>query len=210
LLLPDCRVRASYLSPLFLTSGFGDNRASVLPGHLALSRKGERGDPNLRKKAIELYDGLRTSLHGYLSCLGLEPQEAEDIIQETFLKLFQGLAGGMRDENLRSWVFRVAHNLTINLHKSNSKLLSSEVEEVASLLQSRIDARLNPEEIVLKKEQLTRLVSAVARLNPQQRQCLHLRAEGLRYREIAQVLGVSTQRVADVVQSSLSQLAGAL
>jgi len=65
-----------------------------------------------------LYDELRASLHGYLSCLGLEPQEAEDIIQETFLKLFQGLAVGMRDENLRSWIFRVAHNLTINLHKS--------------------------------------------------------------------------------------------
>jgi RNA polymerase sigma-70 factor (ECF subfamily) len=193
-----------------LTIGFGDGGAPALPGHLALFRKGEGGDPNLRKKAIQLYDDLRASLHGYLSCLGLEPQEAEDIIQETFLKLFQGLAVGMRDENLRSWVFRVAHNLTINLHKSNSKLLSTEVEEVANLLQSRIDARLNPEEIVLKKEQFARLVSGVARLTPQQRHCLHLRAEGLRYREIAGVLGVSTQRVADVVQSALSQLAGEL
>jgi RNA polymerase sigma-70 factor, ECF subfamily len=193
-----------------MTIGFGDGGVASLPGHLALFRRGEGGDPNLRKKAIQLYDDLRGSLHGYLSCLGLEPQEAEDIIQETFLKLFQGLAAGMRDENLRSWVFRVAHNLTINLHKSNSKLLSSEVEEIARLLQSRIDARLNPEEIVLKKEQFARLVSGVARLTPQQRQCLHLRAEGLRYREIAGVLGVSTQRVADVVQSALSQLAGAL
>jgi len=196
---------------IFLMAGFGDGGSgSVFPVRIALFQKGREGDPNLRKKAIELYDELRSSLHGYLSCLGLKPQEAEDIIQETFLKLFQGLAGGMKDDNLRGWIFRVAHNLTLNLHKSTTKLLSTEVEEVAKFLESRIDARLNPEEVVLKNEQSARMVSAVCRLTPQQRQCLHLRAEGLRYREIAMVLGVSTQRVGDVIREALIELAGEL
>jgi len=194
-----------------MAARFGDGESGfVFAEHFALSRKSEGGDPNLRKRAIQLYDELRASLHSYLSCLGLNPQEAEDVIQEAFLKLFQGLASGMKDDNLRGWIFRVAHNLTINLHKSANKLLSSDVEEVARFMQSKIDARLNPEELLLKKEQLARLVSAVARLTSQQRQCLHLRAEGLRYREIAAVLGVSTQRVAEVVQSGLSLLAGEL
>ena len=205
----NCRASVFEFCPISLTAGFGDGGGdSVVLGRLALLQKSEGGDPNLRKKAIELYDELRTSVYGYLSCLGLEPQEAEDIIQETFLKLFQSLASGMRDDNLRGWVFRVAHNLTINLHKSSSRLLSSEVEEVARVLRYRIDARLNPEELVLKKEQLARMVSAVCRLTLQQRQCLHLRAEGLRYREIAVVLGVSTQRVGDVVREALVHLAG--
>ncbi len=196
----NCRASVCELYPILLTVGFGDGGGgSVLLGRLALLHKGEGGDPNLRKKAIGLYDELRISVYGYLSCLGLEPQEAEDIIH---------LASGMRDDNLRGWVFRVAHNLTINLHKSSSRLLSSEVEEVARVLRYRIDARLNPEELVLKKEQLARMVSAVCRLTLQQRQCLHLRAEGLRYREIAVVLGVSTQRVGDVVREALVQLAG--
>jgi len=200
------------LRPFLLTAGFGDGGGGcvLLGRRVALLHKGEGGDPNLRKKAIQLYDELRTSVYGYLSCLGVEPHEAEDIIQETFLKLFQSLASGMRDDNLRGWVFRVAHNLTINLHKSTSKLLSSEVDEVAKVLRCRIDARLNPEEVVLKKEQLARMVSAVCRLTPQQRQCLHLRAEGLRYREIAMVLGVSAQRVGDVIREALIQLAGEL
>jgi len=182
--------------------------SSVLLERVALFHKGRGGDPNMRKKAIQLYDDLRSSLHGYLSWLGLEPQEAEDIIQETFLKLFQGLATGMRDDNLRGWVFRVAHNLTVNLQKGTDRLLSS--EEVAKFLESRIDAKLNPEEMFLKREQFSRMLSAVSRLTPQQRQCLHLRGEGLRYREIASVLGVSTQRVAEVVQEALVQLAGDL
>jgi RNA polymerase sigma-70 factor, ECF subfamily len=205
----NCRASVHELCPILMTAGFGDGGdGSALFGRVALLHKGEGGDPNLRKKAIELYDELRTSVYGYLSCLGLEPHEAEDIIQETFLKLFQSLASGMRDDNLRGWVFRVAHNLTINLHKTTSKLLSSEVEEVARVLRYRIDARLNPEEVVLKKEQFARMVSAVCRLTSQQRQCLHLRAEGLRYIEIAMVLGVSTQRVGDVIREALIQLAG--
>jgi len=107
---------------------------------MAQFQEGKEVDQNVQKKAIEQYDELRSFLHGYVSCLGLEPEEAEDIIQETFLKLFEGLAGGMEVKNLRGWIFRVAHNLTVNLHKEATKLLSTEAEEVAQFLKSRIDA----------------------------------------------------------------------
>src|SRR5260370_32572989 len=124
----NCRASVSGLCPFLLTAGFGDGGGgSVLLGRVALLRKGEGGDPNLRKKAIQLYDELRTSVYRYLSCLGLEPQEAEDIIQETFLNLFQSLASGIGDDNLRCWVFRVAHNLTTTSPQSPTKLLSTEV-----------------------------------------------------------------------------------
>jgi RNA polymerase sigma-70 factor (ECF subfamily) len=203
-------VKVIGLRPILLAESDNKGAGSVLSGSFAFLRKGVDGDSGLRKQTIELYDELRMSLFGYLSCLGLKPQAAEDIIQETFLKLFHSLAGGMKNDNLRGWIFRVAHNLTMNLHKNTNRLLSSEAEEMATLLESRRDPALNPEEIVLKKEQRKRIVSAISRLTTQQRQCLHLRAEGLRYREIAVVLGVSTQRVADIVQTALAHLAGEL
>ena len=56
------------------------------------------------------------------------------------------------------------------------------------------------------REQDARLKAALARLPEQQRQCLHLRAEGLRYREMAEVLGVGTSTVAEWVQKGLKQL----
>src|SRR5260370_42390924 len=122
----NCRASACARGPILLTAGFGDGgTGSVVLGRVALLHKGEGGDPNLRKKAIQLYDELRTSVYGYLSCLGVEPQEAEDIIQETFLKLFQSLASGTRDDNLRCWVFRVAHNLTTTSPQSPTKRLST-------------------------------------------------------------------------------------
>ncbi len=199
----------------FSTAGFGDGEwtqewTPFSQPHGAISG-GEGGRSNMQKKTIELqYDELRSFLRRYLSCVGLEPQEAEDIIQETFLKLLEGLAGEMKVKNLRGWTFRVAHNLTVNLHKEATKLLSAEAEEVAQFLKSRIDARLNPEEVVLRKEKVARLVSGVSRLNPQQRQALYLRSEGLRHREIAVLLGVNRQRVGKVIQEALMHLGGEL
>jgi RNA polymerase sigma-70 factor (ECF subfamily) len=210
--LPNRQASLRDSNAIFLMAGFGDGgMAPVFPSRMAQFQEGKEIDQNVQKKAIELqYDELRSFLRRYLSCVGLEPQEAEDIIQETFLKLFEGLAGGMEVTNLRGWIFRVAHNLTVNLHKEATKLLSTEAEEVAQFLKSRIDARLNPEEVVLQKERLAHLVSGVSRLSPQQRQALHLRAEGLLYREIGVVLGVNTQRVGKVIQEALMHLGGEL
>jgi len=56
-------------------------------------------------------------------------------------------------------------------------------------------------------KRLRRLRSAYAQLTPRQRDCLLLRAEGLRYREIALVLGVSVQRVGEMMQRAINLLA---
>src|SRR5579864_285605 len=83
---------------------------------------------------VELYDELRPSLFGYLVCLGLMPQEADDIIQDAFVQLFRGLRSGSGIRNPRSWVFRVARNLSFNLQKRERRLVSvSDEQPMASL-----------------------------------------------------------------------------
>jgi len=51
-----------------------------------------------------------------------------------------------------------------------------------------------------------RLRQAVAKLTPQQRECLRLRASGLRYREIAEVLGIGISSVGELVQRATARL----
>jgi len=53
---------------------------------------------------------------------------------------------------------------------------------------------------------MKRFEDAFARLTPKQRQCVLLRAEGFRYREIAEVLGISVQRVGELMQRSIALL----
>jgi RNA polymerase sigma-70 factor (ECF subfamily) len=68
------------------------------------------------------------------------------------------------------------------------------------------DPRGNPEEQILRLERLRRLPLSLENLTTQQRECFLLRASGLRYREIAEVLGISVSNVGELVQRAIDQL----
>lgn len=154
---------------------------------------------------VALYDELRPSLFGYLICLGLMPQEADDIIQDSFVQLYRVLKSSGNIDNPRSWLFRVAHNLSVNLQKRERRLVSAPDEQPYARLEgSRVEA--DPEEIYAHKERLQLLATAVSRLPQRQRECLYLRAEGLRYREIAEVIGTTTSAVAESLKRAVVRL----
>ena len=111
-----------------------------------------------------------------------------------------------KSDNLRGWVFRVAHNLSRNLQRRERRLVSDTPVEGEHVTLEQADAALNPEDMYLWKEHLRRLDIAIAQLTEQQRQCLHLRAEGLRYREIADVLGVGVSRVPQLLQRAMVRM----
>lgn len=160
-----------------------------------------------RQRIIDdLYDHLRPSLRAYLYCLGISSDQAEDVIQESFLRLVRHRFEQDAGDNLRAWVFRVAHNLSMNVHRSQ-RYTSYGIDEGSSqLIRERMDPRPSPEQKVLLDERMRWFEDAFAQLTPKQRQCVLLRAEGLRYREIACTLGVSVQRVGELMQRSISLL----
>jgi RNA polymerase sigma-70 factor (ECF subfamily) len=184
-------------------------RDAAVPAYLGLLTGADQGNLKRRNHIIELYDSLRPSLFAYLCCLGLSSDEAEDLIQESFLRLVRHLLSEGDEQNLRGWLFRVAHNLSIDLFRSGRKQMESARDDDSATL-DWVDPALNPEEIAIKKEELIRLRVAMSRLTPQQRFTVLMRAEGLRYREIAGVLGISLQRVAELVERALTRLAGDL
>jgi RNA polymerase sigma-70 factor (ECF subfamily) len=77
---------------------------------------------------------------------------------------------------------------------------------VARAAFERPDPSLNPEELFLQKEQLLRLDSAMSQLTERQRQFVHLRAEGLRYREIAEVLGTTVSTVNETLRRAIVRI----
>jgi RNA polymerase sigma-70 factor (ECF subfamily) len=64
-----------------------------------------------------------------------------------------------------------------------------------------------PEQELLAKEKFRQLRAAIPSLTESERECLLLRAEGLRYREIGEVLGIATSTVADSVDRAIRKLA---
>jgi RNA polymerase sigma-70 factor (ECF subfamily) len=154
-------------------------------------------------EATTLFHELRKPLLRYLVCLGISPDEAQDVVQDAFLSLHRLLASGGSQENLRAWLFRVAHNQARNRQKSYGRRFSAPLEAGSGAL---VDAA-SPEQVVLDKEKFQRLGTAIRSLSEGERECLLLRAEGLRYREIAEVLGIATSTVADTVDRAIRKLA---
>jgi len=169
---------------------------------------GQQGDASSRECVIELYDALRPSLYGYLCCLGMTSDQAEDVIQETFLRLVRHLLQRASEPSLRAWVFRVAHNLAVDLHRSQRRWSFTTSEESETVVHDPLDRAPNPEQRLILRERFRRLKNEVAQLTPKQRHCVLLRAEGLRYREIACTLGISVQRVGELLQRAITQLEG--
>lgn len=154
-------------------------------------------------EAISLYRELRKPLLRYLVGLGLSADEAQDIVQDAFLSLHQHLTGGGSQENIRSWLFRVAHNAARNRQNRYERRFAAPLEDG---FDSASD-EATPEHVVLEKEKFRRLQQAIKLLTEPERECLLLRAGGLRYREIGEVLGLSISTVGDTVDRAVRKLA---
>jgi RNA polymerase sigma-70 factor (ECF subfamily) len=158
---------------------------------------------DLEREIVALFDGYRCRLLAYVSAFGITGHDGEEIVQEVFLSLFRHLHMGKSRRNLRGWIFRVAHNLALKQRLANHRLIQMEPEQG---LESAHDPSLNPEEQLLSIQRQRRLLSVVSALPEQDRLCLNLRAEGLRYREIAEVLGISLGAVSISLTRSLARL----
>ena len=149
-----------------------------------------------------LYRELRGPLLRYLICLGLSGDEAQDVVQDTFLNLHRHLSSSGSHANIRAWVFRVAHNQARNrqgsYHRRFGESLDAEFEAVLD--------ETTPERLVLEKEKFNQLGKAIALLTDSERECLLLRAAGLRYREISEALEIPTSTVGDTVERAIKKL----
>jgi RNA polymerase sigma-70 factor, ECF subfamily len=154
-------------------------------------------------EATTLYRELRKPLLRYLVCLGLTSDEAQDVVQDAFLSLQQHLASGRPQDNIRSWVFRVAHNRARNRQSSYHRRFGEPLDDGIN----SIADQATPERLVLEKEKFRQLGKAIQLLTESERECLLLRAGGLRYREIGEVLGIPTSTVGDTIERAVKKLA---
>jgi len=161
--------------------------------------------PAIEDEVIELFDQLRDGLLRYVASLGLGVHDSEDVIQEVFLSLFRHLRLGRSRENLRGWVFRVAHNLALK-QRIRLRRRESRVTAYDFTAERQIDPAANPEEQFAQNQHHRHLRQVVSALPEQDQLCLRLRAEGLRYREIADVLDISLGSVSNCIARSMQRL----
>jgi RNA polymerase sigma-70 factor, ECF subfamily len=169
----------------------------------SLVRTGQSGPSRLEDEVTGYYDEFRAPVLRYLCSMRIPPDDAEEIVQEVFLALFRHLRLGKPRGNLRGWIFRVAHNLALKNRIARFR------HPAGQLPQEQRDPGPDPEQIVSGSERTVRLAAVLRALPEQERQCLSLRAEGFRYREIAGIVGISLGSVANALERSLGKLSRA-
>jgi RNA polymerase sigma-70 factor, ECF subfamily len=181
-----------------------ENASVAAPSAVQLSAQGSR----VEREVMEWFDEYRNPLLRYSLSLGLPIHDAEEVIQEVFLALFRHLHLDRSRKNLRGWLFRVAHNLALKQRLSNQASLQR-MGGNAGLSEEHPDPAPGPEEQMSTAQRRKRLGAVVQALPEKDQNCLRLRAEGLRYREIATVLGMSLGAVSISLTRSLARLARA-
>lgn len=156
---------------------------------------------------LALYREYRPRLFAYVRSLYLGRDEAEDVIQETFLRLTNKLLNKASIDNVQGWIVHVAHDLAVDVIRRRDRDASRFRDTTDFELESVQDRASTPAETLLEKEQQQEIETALLCFTPQQRQCFHMRAEGFRYKDIGLALGISEQRAALIVKQIIVRLA---
>ena len=164
---------------------------------------------DLEQIVVHVYETLRTQVCQYLTATFGDPAEAEDITQETFLRLYVHWSSGktIAENRLRSWIFRVAHNLAIDRTRSARFIRELASEEYSAAALQVPDGGSDPEETLLDRERFNAVRRGLALLSKQESRCLHLRAEGFCYREIAEILNISVSSAAEFLRRAMRKMA---
>jgi RNA polymerase sigma-70 factor (ECF subfamily) len=162
-------------------------------------------DTSPLRLVLEFYDREHAPLVRYLCFLNVNPETAKEIVQDCFIKLHEHLDSNGDTTNLRAWLYRVAHNLARNSQLSARARKTESLTDVTPQKEA-VSSELSAEDRLLEAERMRLLREGITRLPEAQKQALVLRSQGLKYREIAQTLGLSTSTVAENIQRGMDAL----
>lgn len=169
-----------------------------------------RGDPDAFR---ELFEKFKDMVYSVALRYSGDPAMAQDIAQDTFLKLYSAIGSFRGDANFESWLYRLVVNSCFDL-KRKTRRLTPLFDEVLSVMRT---PDLSVLDQVLRSELSAHVRSVVDGLAPDQRMVVVLRyTQGLSYDEIAEILGCAPGTIASrlnrahkILARRLSRLASA-
>lgn len=163
----------------------------------------------------ELLDRYQRPVFSLIYRMVRDRERAEDLAQETFVKVFNHIGSFNPKYKFSSWIFKIASNLTIDairrkeldtvsLDGSRNASTADEVDATRITVESRDE---NPEEFVEAKELGEEIERAIGLLRPEYRTAIVLRhVEGRPYEEISEIMGVPLGTVKTYIHRARGEL----
>lgn len=131
------------------------------------------------------------SLYGAALRLTRQPADAEDLVQETYLKAFRASDSFAPGTNLKAWLFTILHNTWRNIVRDRSRNPVDVDSDAVERAHDRAGDRESPERLLTRRDMGEGLRAALDSLPPAFREAVWLRdVEELAYAEIARVLDI--------------------
>ena len=158
---------------------------------VALLRAVRRGD---ERAFEELFTRHYPRVYGVALRISGDAQEAEELAQEVFLKLYRRPLNDSEDANVAGWLYRVTTNDAFNAVRSRRRRYGW-LRRVAQREPAGATDDADPLNIVAGQDEARQVRAALAQLPERQRNALVLRASGLSYVEVADALEVKPASV---------------
>ena len=140
-------------------------------------------------KAFELLiNSYKERLYWHIRRIVLDHDDADDVLQNTFIKVFRNIDGFKGDSKLFSWMYRIATNESLTFLKQKSRKLGVDSEAIQTHMANNLqaDVYFEGDEIQYKLQQ------AIASLPEKQKLVFNMKYfEELKYEEISEILGTS-------------------
>jgi RNA polymerase sigma-70 factor (ECF subfamily) len=173
-----------------------------------LMRRFQRGEARAFETLMHRH---RTPVHSFLLRLTGERTRAEDLVQETFLRLVKAAAGWEPRAAVRTWLFTIARNLATDAARRQALRLTDSLDAPGDgarpRLASPVAPGLAPDQAAEASQLRPRLEAALASLPDEQREVFLLREHaGLSFGEIAEATGVNENTVKSRMRYALLAL----
>ena len=170
-------------------------------------------DNDLERRFTEEALPLLDQLYGGALRMTRNPQDAEDLVQETYLKAFNAFGSFKEGTNLKAWMYRIMTNAYINTYrKKQRRPLETSAEDVTDrqlyTTSSHDSTGLQSAEVeALRNMPDTAIADAMNSLNDDYRMVVYLSdVEGLAYKEIAEVMDIPLGTVMSRLHRGRKQL----
>jgi RNA polymerase sigma-70 factor, ECF subfamily len=120
-------------------------------------------------------------------------EDAQDVIQESFISAYQSLSSFKGDAKFFTWLYRIAMNAAISLKRKKKAAVSLDTGSKHDLAIDPLDQSLDnqPGDLLERQEEEDRLQAALNKLSPEHKSVIVLKdIEDMKYEEIAEVLEV--------------------
>lgn len=142
-----------------------------------------------------IYDRYHRRVQGLCRRMLVQPEDAAEASQETFLRVYQGLARFNGSYHLGAWITRIATNVCLDHLRARRRPSTAESLEDLELDPVESDDT-GPETLTIRRAESRRVLKVLAKLPPTHRAAIVLREfEGLSYDEIAVALDMSPAQV---------------